>query len=82
MSGYCPSQDWDRYVDGQDEEAAAEAAWWKENKDRVLQVVCALISSGSPAMLALQPSELAECAAAIVHEIVDQANDPYTGEPL
>jgi len=45
--GWDYSKDWDRECDRQDEEMAAEQAWWQNNSDRVLNVVCAILSSGN-----------------------------------
>ena len=47
-----PSHDADRYFNDMEESAAAEAAFYKENKALIVQVVCAIFSNVSVEPLA------------------------------
>ena len=43
---HCPSKDWDRYIAEQDSAAEAEAFFFRNHRDEILQVACALIAGG------------------------------------
>lgn len=79
----------DDKVRQEDEQAAAEIAWWAMNADRVLLVVRAMIPQ-RPALFSLECSlearakarkKLIDEAAAIVREVVDRSMD-FCGDPV
>lgn len=74
---HCPSQDWDAYVNAQDDAIVAEVAWWRENRDRVLQVACAILSNEDASQPPLKPTALIDHARDVVLEITRRARDPY-----
>lgn len=70
---YCPSQDWDDYAAAQDGMAQAEIAWWQANKDRVLQVACAMLTNLIVTNEKAGPKEIVDFAAKIVLEITKRS---------
>jgi hypothetical protein len=78
----CPSQDWDDHASAQDEAAEAEAAWWRENRERVVTVACAILPStiglSSPVLSTREKAirTLVDTAGDIVMEITKR------GDPL
>ena len=72
MTSFCPSHDWDRYVNEQDEAAEAQRAFYKQYQDQILLVACALLASGNYKLPEDQTDRngLAEEAAHIVQTIV------------
>lgn len=74
---HCPSHDWDRYCDEQDQAAAESVAWWKEHQDRVLAVICASLASDRPGRLEemddLDITNLVKAAAKVVEAVACQS---------
>lgn len=82
---HCPSHDWDAHCHAEDQQIAAEVAWWKANADRVVTVAAAIVGGlmARPGYVqTLQPGSVVDQAAAIVREITNRATDPLTGESL
>jgi hypothetical protein len=48
---HCPSQDWDRYIAGEDSAAEAETLWWREHGNKVLDMAKALLCCPHSAIL-------------------------------
>lgn len=76
---HCPSHDWDRHCQEQDDATAAEIAWWKRHGRKVLQVVCSMLGGMHPGEVKCLPPdqvrELVDQAASIVREITGRADD-------
>lgn len=86
MSTACPSHAWDAHVTEEDRAIASRVEWWKQNRDRVLQVACAIIASGTVPVLesaahefpTWPSSEIVDAAESIVLEIEQRGTDPYS----
>lgn len=76
---HCPSHDWDRHVDELDRAAAEECAFYRDNADRILAVVAAMMINPNvrPASVgADEAAGMVTAAAIIVGAVVGRGAEP------
>ena len=77
MSSYCPSMDWDRYVDGIDEEEADKAAFYTNFADEIVYVAAQLAATqiqeqNGRGAFRIPPGDIADLAGEIVKAVMDR----------
>lgn len=74
MSAACPSAAWDRHINDQDEANAAHAQFYKDNREAILKVLCALLTVRNNAMRMSDGAleDMVEEAARIVYAVNDR----------
>lgn len=80
MAKYDPSFGCDDEIIRAEEEASAEAAWWRDNRDRVLDVTKTLILS--PTLRVIEPptnmaKSVVDLAGEIVRQVTSRGEDMY-----
>ncbi len=75
---HCPSQDWDAYNAGQEAGAEAEIRFWAQNKDRILQVACAILANPNVDPFAIDVSSVIDKAEKVVsHVVMTRCGEEY-----
>ena len=79
---HCPSQDWDRYDNDREREAAEEIIFWRENKSDVAAIAGLMLAS--PAFQKVPGDNIkiiveraVTLAGMVLKDVVNRGKDPY-----
>ena len=69
---YCPSMDWDRHINEQDEAAEAEMRFYKTYRAELVQLCAAAMSAGYE-----NPQDIVADAAIVMQEIIARSGEEF-----
>ena len=75
---YCPSQDWDRFINEQDDKAAAEIAFYNTYRAEIVQLCAGFLANGKVFGEAdMTVNSVVDIASRVMQEILSRGGNEF-----